>query len=200
MSGWMADPGKEIAETARLGLRAVELGKDDAIALSMGGFALAFVLGEVEDGAAFIDQALILNPNMAAGWLLSAWVNACVGAPEVMIERATRAIRLSPLDPFTSLAFAPIAAGHFLAGRYDEACSWADKGLRQQTNSAAVARVAAASNALVGRLDQAQKAMARLRQIDPTLRVSALRRVLQFRRPEDLARYEEGLRKAGLPK
>jgi TolB-like protein len=39
MSGWMANPGKEIAETARLGLRAVELGKDDAIALSMGGRA-----------------------------------------------------------------------------------------------------------------------------------------------------------------
>jgi adenylate cyclase len=59
--------------------------------------------------------------------------------------------------------------------------------------------VAAAGHALAGRLDQAQKAMARLRQIDPTLRVSDLKHVLPFRRSEDIARYEEGLRKAGLP-
>jgi hypothetical protein len=49
------------------------------------------------------------------------------------------------------------------------------------------------------RLDQAHKAMARLREIDPTLRVSGLRHLVPFRRPEDLAIYEEGLRKAGLP-
>ena len=199
LNGWMVDPAREVAETARLARQAVEFGKKDAVALSMGGFALAFVMGEVEDGAAFIDQALILNPNLAMGWLLSGWVNAWLGKPEVNIERSTRAIRLSPLDPFTSLAFTLIGAGHMLAGRYDEASSWAEKGLLQQTNSAAAARVAAASHALAGRLDQAHKAAARLRQIDPTFRASDLRHLLPLRRPEDLARYEDGLRKAGLP-
>ncbi len=202
MNGWTADHLREITETARLARQAVELGKDDAIALTMGGFALARVVGEVEDGAAFIDRALILNPNLAAGWLLSGRVNIYLGQPEVGIERATRALRLSPLDPFTSHAFTLIGAGHFYAGRYDEASSWADKGFRQQANSAAAARVAAASHALAGRLDQAYKAMARLREIDPTLRVSDLRHgaaMVPFRRPEDLARFEEGLRKAGLP-
>jgi TolB-like protein len=98
-NGWMVDRAKEVAETARLALQAVELGKDDAVALTMGGVALALVLGDVEDGAAFIDRALILNPNLATGWLLSGWVNLWLGRPEVEIERATRAVRLSPLDP-----------------------------------------------------------------------------------------------------
>ena len=198
LNGWMVDRATEITETARLARQATELGKKDAVALSTAGFALAFVIGEVEDGAAFIDQALILNPNLATAWLLSGWVNAWLGKPEVEIERATRAVRLSPLDPLTSLAFALIGAGHFLAGRYDEASSWAEKGLKQ-ANRAGAARCAAASHALAGRLDQAQKAAARLRQIDPTFRVSDFRRMFPFRRPEDLARYEEGLRKAGLP-
>jgi tetratricopeptide (TPR) repeat protein len=196
-NGWMADRATEVAETARLALQAVESGKDDAVALTMGGFALAFAVGEVEDGAAFIDRALILNPNLAAGWLLSGWINLYLGKAEVTIERATRAIRLSPLDPFTFLAYSVIAAAHMHAGRYDEASSWAENGLRQQTNAGS-ARVAAASYALAGRLDEAHKAMARLRQIDPTFRVSDLRDMLPFRRPEDIARYEEGLRKAGL--
>ena len=42
----------------------MESGKDDAVALNMGGFALAQVVGEVEDGAYFIEQVLILNPNV----------------------------------------------------------------------------------------------------------------------------------------
>ena len=195
----MADPAKEVAETARLAGQAVEFGRKDAVALSMGGFALAFVVGEVEDGAAFIDQALVLNPNLAAAWLLSGWVNLWLGKPEVTIERATRAIRLSPLDPFASLAHALIGGGHFMAGRYDDASSWAEKGLLLQTNSAGAARTAAASHAFAGRLDQAHKAIARLREIDPTFRVSDLRRGFPFRRPEHIARFEEGLRKAGLP-
>ena len=195
----MADPAKEVAETARLAGQAVEFGRKDAVALSLGGFALAFVVGEVEGGAAFIDQALILNPNLAAGWLLSGWVNIWLGEPEIAIERATRAIRLSPLDPFASLAYALIGWGHFTAGRYDDASSWADKGLLLQTNSAGAARTAAASHALAGRLHQAHKAIARLREIDPTFRVSDLRRGFPFRCLEHIARFEEGLRKAGLP-
>jgi hypothetical protein len=47
---------------------------------------------------------------------------------------------------------------------------------------------------------EAREAMARMREIDFDLRLSNLARVAPlFRRPEDLARYTEGLRKAGLP-
>jgi hypothetical protein len=56
----------------------------------------------------------------------------------------------------------------------------------------------AANHALAGRLEQAHKAMARLRQIDPTFRVSDIR-WFPFRRAEDIASIQEGLRKAGLP-
>ena len=61
----MTDRAQEIAEAERLARRAVELGKDDAVALCYGGFALAYVVGELDDGAAFIDRALALNPNLA---------------------------------------------------------------------------------------------------------------------------------------
>ena len=61
-------------------------------------------------------------------------------------------------------------------------------------------RIAAASNAMAGRPEQAHKAVARLRQLNPALRVSNLKDVLgPYRRAEDLSRLEEGLRQAGLP-
>jgi hypothetical protein len=60
-------------------------------------------------------------------------------------------------------------------------------------------RILAAGNALAGRLEDAEKAMARLRQIDPQLRISNLKDMTPLRRLEDIARYEEALRTAGLP-
>jgi hypothetical protein len=41
--------------------------------------------------------------------------------------------------------------------------------------------------------------MALARQLDPALRVSDIKDWIRFCRPDDLARYEEALRKAGLP-
>jgi tetratricopeptide (TPR) repeat protein len=86
-----------------------------------------------------------------------------------------------------------------VAGRYDEASSWAEKALRDDPNNGPAARLAAVSLALEGRLEQAQKALPRVFQIDPALRMFNVKdRVPPFR-PDDLARYMEGLRRAGLP-
>ena len=61
-------------------------------------------------------------------------------------------------------------------------------------------RVAAIAYALADRSIEAREAMAQLREIDPALRLSNLKRVASpFRRPQDLARHTEGLRRAGLP-
>ena len=64
------------------------------------GFALAYVVGEVDEGATLMtDRALVLNPNLAWAWLFSGWVKVCLGEPEVAIEHVDRAMRLSPNDP-----------------------------------------------------------------------------------------------------
>jgi adenylate cyclase len=68
--GWITDWQPHITETKRLAEQAVKLGKDDATALCFAGYALGFVAGELEDGAALVDQALALNPNPGAGLAL----------------------------------------------------------------------------------------------------------------------------------
>jgi tetratricopeptide (TPR) repeat protein len=108
-------------------------------------------------------------------------------------------MRLNPLDPLIFTAQLGVGTGHFFAGRYDEASSWAEKALRNHPNYFSAARIAAASHALAGRLEQATKTMARLRERDPAFRVSDLTDRIPLCRPEDLNRYAEGLRKAGLP-
>jgi len=198
-AGWVTDRAKEISEAARLARRAAELGGDDAVALWTAGMALGYVVGDLDDGAAFTDRALALNPNLATAWLFSGWVKVWIGEPEVAIERLARAMRLSPQDPLFFQMQAATAAAHFFAGRYDEASTWAEAAVRDQRSFLLVLCTAAASNAFAGRTVEAGKAMARLRQLDPELRLSSLKDLLTLRRPEDIAKWEEGLRKAGLP-
>jgi hypothetical protein len=59
--------------------------------------------------------------------------------------------------------------------------------------------ISAASNALAGRLEPAQRGIARALEFNPNLRVSNLKELTPFRRAEDLATFAKGLRKAGLP-
>jgi TolB-like protein/Flp pilus assembly protein TadD len=198
-SGWVVDGAREVAEAERLARRAAELGGDDALALCTAGFVLGYVAGELENGAALINRALQLNPNLAWGWMFGSWVSVWLGEPEIALEHIDRAIRLSPHDPQLFQMQAAAAYAHFLAGRYSEAVSWAERALLERTNHVSATRALAASCAMAGRHEQAAKAMARLRELDPALRLSNLKDVIPLRRPEDFSRLAEGLRKAGLP-
>jgi adenylate cyclase len=198
-NGWMVDRPAEIAEATRLARRAVELGDDDAAALCWGGFSLAYIGHELDNGIAHVDRALVLNPNLAAAWGISGWLRVYLGEPEDAIERFKRALRLSPLDPLIFRMHAGIAYAHFFAGRYDEASGWAEKAVRARPTWLTAVRAIAASHALAGRLDEARKYMAQMREIDPALRISNLKDLLPLRRADDFARWVDGLRKAGLP-
>jgi TolB-like protein len=199
VSGWMTDRPKEAAEAERLARQAAELGRDDPIALCAAGMALAYVVGDLDEGAALIDRALSLNPNLAWAWLFSGWVRVWLGQPEVAIEHEAKAMRLSPHDSAFFNMQAATALAHFFAGRYVEALSWVERAIRAQPNHIIALCTAAATSALLGRNGEAKTALVRLRQLDPALRISNLEEVIPIRQPEHFAIWAEGLRKAGLP-
>jgi tetratricopeptide (TPR) repeat protein len=197
--GWVADPAAEISQAAEVARQAAEVGKEDAVALCSAGLALAAVAGELDDGAALIDRALALNPNLAWAWLSGSWVKVYLGEPEAAIERASRAMRLSPQDLQVFSMQTAIALAHFFVGREHEALCWAKTAVREQPKFLVASCVAAASAALAGKFAEAQKAMMQLRQINPNLCLSNLHTLLPLARQEDFTRWEDGLRRAGLP-
>jgi TolB-like protein len=196
---WRRDVPREIAEATRLARKAVDLGRDDAVALSSGGLALAYIGGDLDAGAVFIDRALALNPNLAHAWIASAWLRINLGEPELAIRQFEHVMRLSPFEPMLHIVRGGIAFAYFIAGDYDKACSLADRLLREKPDMFIGLRVAAAANALAGRLERSHVAMARLRQLDPRLRMSDIADLTPFRRPQDLTRHQEAMRMAGLP-
>jgi TolB-like protein len=199
VNGWMTDRTQEIAEGTRLARRAIELGKDDAVALTRGGHALAHFTGDVDASIALLDRALALDPNLAAAWFLGGFLRAERGDPDDAIAFFTRAMRFSPLDPEMFRMQAGMALAHLLAGRFDDASSWAEKAYRDLPSFLLVVAIIAASHALAGRTDEAQRAIGHLRQLDPVMRLSTLEGWLPLHRPKDLATFVDGLRQAGLP-
>jgi TolB-like protein len=198
-NGWVADRSRVMSEGARLAHRAIELGKDDAVALARGGHALANFVGDLDSGIALIDKALILNPNLAAAWFLGGFVQIMRGEPDNAIERLAYAMRSSPLDSEMYRMQCGTALAHLFAGRFDEAAPWAEKALRDLPSFLIAVCIIAASHAFAGRMDEAQRAIQDLRRLDPALRLSNLKDWLLFHRPEYLTTLSDGLRRAGLP-
>jgi tetratricopeptide (TPR) repeat protein len=197
--GWVTDRSQDIAEANPLARRAVELARDDALVFARAGMVLAYVVEDFEAGALFIDRSRVLNPNLSAVWHASGWLKVWIGEPETAIEHLERFIRISPLDSLLHSVRSAIAFAHDFAGRYAEAISYAEKALADNPNSHQALRAAALSYALAGQVEQAQKMIGRLLQVNPTFRISKLKDLTPLQRPQDIARYQHGMRKAGLP-
>src|SRR5262249_39960816 len=140
-----------------------------------------------------------LNPNFAWAWLAGALLTAWSGEPEIAIERATRAMRLSPHDTQVFVMQFLIGLGHFFAGRYAEALSWADTAIKERPDHIPATCFEAGPGALVGDNVAMENAMTRLRELVPQLRISNLRDFLPVRRSDQFDRWGEAMRKAGLP-
>src|SRR5215213_4999324 len=197
--GWSEDHATEAEHARQHAETAVDLARDDAVVLARAGHTLAYLVGDLDRGKLFIDRALSLNPNLAAAWYVSGWLRIWLGDPKLALEHLARVVRLSPRDAMMPGIQGAIAFALFFAGRVDEAAAQAEEILRERPRFHQALRAAAMSHSLAGRFDEARRAMTRLREVDGRLRISNLRELSPLRREQDIARYEEGLRLAGLP-
>lgn len=108
-------------------------------------------------------------------------------------------MRLNPLDLFPFSVELALSWAHFVAGHYNEAVALGRRAIRQQPNFQPGLRIFAAACVKVGNLNEARAAIARMRELSPTFRVSNIKDAITLRRAEDLAAYEDALRAAGLP-
>jgi tetratricopeptide (TPR) repeat protein len=196
---WMDDVERESREGMLFGKRAIELAKDDALALAAGGLAIAFMGDDLDAGLAFVDRALNVNPNLALGWQVSGWVRTYIGDPDTAIEHLTHAMRLSPLDPQMPQLCIAMAVAMRCAGRYLDSATWARKALQETPDLLPALIGLAAASALAGQPDDARRAAQRALEVDPGLRIALYNHNLSFRRAEDREAMTNGLRSAGIP-
>jgi TolB-like protein len=186
-------------EIARLVDAAAEIGANDPVALAWAGHVHALFFKDVERALLLTDRALELDVNLPTAWLRSGWVRGYAGDAEGAVESVKNAIRLDPLDPRAFMTHAAMAFARFVAGRDDQSADWAAKALRLKPNLQPALRMALASNGLLGRADEAHRALLAYLQIDPDISVAKILGFYPFRRDVDRQRLILGLRNAGVP-
>ncbi len=148
---------------------------------------------------ALTERALAINSNLAWAWYFDSWMKTWLAQPDAAIEHAGRAMQLSPQDPMMFQMQSAMAHAHFAAGRYEEALNWAEKALHDRPQHFPALVAAAASAALLGRQSAAESYKDRLLIFAPALRLHDVATIMRYLRPEDLAKWLQALRKAGLP-
>jgi TolB-like protein len=188
------------AELERLSRIATRIGAEDAVTMAHAGWATAYVLHDLALARQFVERALALNPNLAAAWQYSGWINLWQGNPGVAAEQLAHAIRQDPQRSMeTTSTRAALAHAYFFLDRYDEVIDLAEAQVRDNPLGHAAMRAGLASAGLGGRADMAQSMRERLLRIDPAFRVSRLSFYLGPYPPALRAKYAEGLRRAGVP-
>lgn len=183
---------------ARHSNAAIAHGRDDAIALSLGGFVMGLVAHDREAARQAFEAALALSPSCALTYILGSVVMVFAGDGDRAIEWGERALRLSPFDPMSYAPWLSITLGHFQRGEYDAAAEAAGKVFQANPYWSSAHFLLAATHAKLGRLDAAKSAAARVLELEPGFTISGMCAAFDIH-PSIAAPLSEALKEAGLP-
>jgi adenylate cyclase len=164
---------------------------DDALILAKAAHALAYFGEDIGAMMALVDRALALNPNYARGWHISGLLRLWAGQPDIAIEHAEAALRLSPRARVGS-SFFLIGNSHFLSRRFDEAVPKLLLAIQEDPSFPQPYRYLTACYAHMDRLGDARQIVARLRAITAVV----IPDVSYLRNPEHRHLFLSGLRLA----
>jgi TolB-like protein/Tfp pilus assembly protein PilF len=196
---WTATPERTRGEGLDLARAALKFDADDPTVLAMVAATVMLLAHDLEQAAELTERALRLDPNSTWAWIRSGYVHVYRGDAETALVHFERARRLSPFDPFNFNIYVGIALAHFAAERYEQACEWAEKGLRERSDLPWAYRVLAAAAPYLRATERARWAADRLQEANPQISVSSIMAVLPAKPADFRMRFADGLRRAGLP-
>ncbi|HEY6984009.1 adenylate/guanylate cyclase domain-containing protein [Reyranella sp.] len=177
---------------------AIENGRDDALALALGGFALGLVAHDGEAARRAFEAALAISPSCSLAYAFGSVVAAIGGDADRGIEWGERALRLSPIDPMRFGACLAIAYGRLQRGEDEAAADAARKCFQANPNWSFAHMLLAATHARLGRLDAAKEAAARVLELEPDFTVGGMCTATGIHLSL-AALLSDALRQAGLP-
>ncbi len=150
-----------------------------------------------ERGIAAFEEAIKLNPSFAAAHVLLGQMYLYAGRREEAIGLAEKGIRLSPSDPRLFIWLPALAGAHYQMRQYTEAVEAGRRSWSLNRNWPHGLRYVVAGLAQLGRIKEAQPALAELKRMDPNLEFSASIFRRNWPDPADVDHLLDGLRKAG---
>jgi adenylate cyclase len=145
-----------------------------------------------------IRKAVALNPYDMGARGVEGICHFVAGEHRQAIELLSMVAQRGNGDPRYQWA-ASIAFSHYLVGQYDASLSWAREALYVNPNHLQVLAIRAAALAQLGRAEEATKACEALLASYPQFTVERHLRNFNWKNPDDVTHYRDGLLKSGLP-
>ncbi|MFI5023367.1 MAG: adenylate/guanylate cyclase domain-containing protein [Alphaproteobacteria bacterium] len=187
---------QDMKEAALLASRAAELDDSDPWAhLALGW--VAFLMRHTDDAVVEYQRALDINPNFAAAHGHFGSVLAFDGQSDKAIPHLELALRMSPHDPQNFRVYTGLAAAHYLTGNFAEAVGFGRNAVKQRPGFSGGQRIYVACLAQAGQIEEARTALDRLKVLQPEISIAWIQQNAPWT-PEPMAKYIEGMRKAGL--
>jgi TolB-like protein/class 3 adenylate cyclase len=196
--GFSPDTAADSAAAARLATAATVRDRNDATALAIQGYVLAYTKRNLEMAAHLCDRALAAGPNCALAWGLGSATCSFLGDGPNAVLRGERGWRLSPLDPFAFLQAHLLSQAHYTNLAYEQAVTWGRHAAELNPVHAPTFRTLVAASVALGRQDDVCEFAQRLREVEPSFRLAAFAARTPLRGPvREL--FVQRLREAGLP-
>lgn len=197
--GWASDPNAASRRAGELADRAVTLDPGDARALTLAGHVRGFLHKRPREAIALHDRAIALNPNLALAWAFCGLAFSYLGQHEDALIRARQASRMSPSDPHSFLFDNALMMPYLLLGDYEKAADFGRRAVELNPGFSSSYRIYLSALGHLGRRKETASIRARLLMLEPDISVASAVERSPLTVPEDLARFAEGLRRAGLP-
>lgn len=159
---------------------AVATGSDDATALGMAGFVIATDEGDRTTALDVFDRALTLSNSNIFALCCSALVLALMGKHEPAVERAQRALRLSPFDFLNYLAYNALAITYLAAGQREIAYEAAHRSVQINPRFSVCRLFLAAALVQLDRLQEARAQAETVLALDPNFSIGQFQTVVGF--------------------
>ena len=143
------------------------------------------------------ERAIELNPNGAEAHVTLGFILIFSDKIESAIKLLERALRLNPIPQpyyYTNLAMA-----YRYNGQYEKAIEVAKKALSGNPDQLTPYLTLAASYSSLNRTEEARKAVEEILRIHPGFSLEYHANMLPYKNQEELDKYINALRKAGLP-
>ena len=191
----------DLAEAVRHARAAFAHGGDDAATLAIASNIL-MILGQDPDAAlAASARALSVNGSCALALFAGAQIQAYIGDAAKAEDYAHRALRLSPRDPLSFVAYIALGYARLREQRYDEAAAFYANGVQANPRFSLLYYLQCLALALAGRDDEARAAARRLLEVEPSFRFGPVIEVIRpcVDGPEIAAIGADASRRLGLP-
>lgn len=196
MNGWSATAGDSLLQAESLVRRALEMDSD----IAQVHFVAALIQRAQKHHKLALShaaEAIAINPNYADALTLMASILCYSGQPDNVFTLINRAQRLNPNYPVNY----PFHSGvcYFTQQQYVAAANAFEAVLNRNPASQRATLWLSASHALNGNLDDARWQLTELLTWNPELSLSKVSDSIPYQHKQDLDRFLDGLRKAGMP-